>query len=273
MLKCSLSYRSPKKAIINSTKYFLIIAFSSYVFLSCSRLNPENPGSTPVNHAAWNTLLKKHVDNQGLVDYQGFMQDRAALKDYLLNLTNNAPNTKNWTSDDRLAYWINLYNAFTIDLVLTHYPVESIKDIGPAVQIPLVNTPWQIEMIDIGEEKYNLDNVEHNIIRKNFEEPRIHFALVCAAMSCPKLRQEAYTGSRLEEQLADQAQQFLKDTSKNQISPEEIKISKLFMWYKGDFTDDMSLIAFLNQYTEVVISDDADISHMNYNWKLNEQPK
>ena len=238
-------------------------------FVQCTSLNPQDQDSWPVSHELWDKLLKKYVDEKGMVNYVGFMQDSSQLKAYLKLLSENAPNNNRWSKDDQLAYWINAYNAFTVDLVLKHYPVKSIKDIGPAIQIPLVNTPWQIKFIEINGKEHDLDNIEHNIIRKNFDEPRIHFALVCAAISCPRLRNEAFTGQALEEQLTDQAKVFLSNDSKNRISEEKIEISKIFKWYGGDFKKGTSLIELLNQYTDVEIKANAKVSYMDYDWKLN----
>lgn len=206
-----------------------------------------------------------------MVSYTGFQQDRKILKAYLSKLEANPPDPEKWTREERLAYWINLYNAFTIDLVLEHYPVSSIKDIGSKIQIPFVNSPWDINLINIKGEKFDLNNIEHNIIREEFQEPRIHFALVCAAISCPKLRQEAYTAEKLDTQLSEQARTFLADPSKNKISRNEVVISNLFSWYKGDFTKNGGLIEFLNQYAPEKIAPDAEVNFMDYNWSLNGQ--
>ena len=107
-----------------------------------------------------------------------------------------------------MAFWINAYNAYTIRLVLDHYPVSSIKDIGSKIKIPFVTTPWAAKFFSIGGEKMSLDNIEHGTLRKNYNDPRIHFALVCASISCPRLRNEAYTAAALEKQLDDQGHDY-----------------------------------------------------------------
>lgn len=240
------------------------------IITGCTQINPHNETSTPIKHTIWDMLLHKHVDSLGLVNYQGFMSDSIQIDTYLEILSNNAPNSR-WSKNEQLAYWINLYNAYTIKLIINHYPLKSIKDIGASIQIPFVNTPWQIEFIKIGTEFYSLDDIEHNIIRANFAEPRVHFALVCAALSCPKLRNEAYQGKILERQLTDQAVDFLEDTSKNILTEEHIMISKIFWWFKGDFTNTTSLIEYLNQYAPITINSDAEIDYKDYSWTLNEQ--
>ena len=200
-----------------------------------------------VSHRAFDELLQKHVDEDGLVNYKGLLAERSKLKSYLGMLEANEPKDV-WSEDQQLAYWINAYNAFTLELVLTHYPVTSIKDIGATIKIPFVNTPWDIKFIKIGEDEKDLNNIEHGIIRKQFDEPRIHFALVCAAFSCPKLQNRAYLPETLDAQLTDAAKDFLSDSSKNEVkSSSSAELSKLFSWYKGDFTKKTSLEAFISQ--------------------------
>lgn len=205
------------------------------------------------------------------MNYKGLATERTKLKSYLSVLASNEPKS-NWTSDQRLAYWINAYNAFTLDLILEHYPISSIKDIGASLKIPFVNTPWDIKFINIGEEKMDLNNIEHGIIRKQFDEPRIHFALVCAAISCPKLQNRAYVPERLDAQLTSAAKDFLSTSSKNKIkSADDAELSKLFNWYGGDFKKQTSLIGYLNKYAPTKLNEGAKISWKDYDWALNEQ--
>jgi hypothetical protein len=241
----------------------------SFVLTACGQEQTTiNSNSDVPNHLVWDTLLQNNVSDIGLVDYRAFIKDSTKLNQYLFGLSTSAPNDT-WDESDQLAYWINLYNASTIKLVIQHYPIQSIKNIGSSIQIPFVNTPWQKEFIIVLDETLDLDNIEHNTIRKQFDEPRIHFALVCAAMSCPKLRNEAYQGGKLDNQLTDQAKVFLSDKNKNNISSNDIEISKLFKWYGGDFKKKGTLIEFLNQYSNTLISSDADIKYMDYDWGLN----
>ncbi|MFY0626451.1 MAG: DUF547 domain-containing protein [Reichenbachiella sp.] len=250
----------------------IIITLLIAPFLAnCSSLNPQTAGSKPPSHAIFDNLLKDNVDNNGLVNYKGIKAGETTLDEYLRIISENGPNDKNWKEEEKLTYWINAYNAFTIKLILKYYPLKSIKDIGSAIQIPFVNTAWDIKFIKIGGEELSLNNIEHSIIRKNFEEPRIHFALVCAAKSCPKLRNEAYSSTDLDNQLTDQARSFLSNSSKNQITNSKMKLSKLFSWYGADFTKNGSLIEYLNQYAPVKIDKKADKSFMSYDWSLNEQ--
>jgi len=236
--------------------------------VSCSAVPVSD--SKPVSHEKWDQLLKKHVNDKGMVNYKGFIADSTALNNYLDILSANHPNNKNWSKDEALAYWINAYNAFTIQLIIRNYPVESIKDIAGG--IPFVNTPWDVKFIQIEDETYDLNNIEHSIIRKEFNEPKIHFALVCAAISCPKLRNEAYTAEKLDAQLEDQTRSFFNNPKKNQIGKDKIVVSKLLKWYWGDFSDVAEdRVSYVNRYASTKANSDAEVDFMEYNWALNEQ--
>ncbi len=250
-------------------KKFFVIFITAFFFGSCFS-SPAGITANPPSNQIWNELLHKYVTSQGLVNYKGIISEKAKFETYLTSLSNNAP-AANWTAKEKEAYWINVYNAFTVKLIIDHYPVKNIKDIGPSIQIPFVNTPWQKEFFKIGGKSMKLDAVEHDILRKQFNDPRVHFAIVCASMSCPKLRNESYEASTLDAQLDDQGRAFLSTKSKNLITPNKLQLSKYFTWYKKDFTKSGSLIDFLNKYAPVKINKDADISYLDYNWNLNQQ--
>jgi len=148
----------------------------------------------------------------------------------------------------------------TIDLILRNYPVISIKDI---------QNPWKQRIWKLDNKDYNLEEIEHQILRK-MNEPRIHFAIVCASVSCPKLQNEAYTASNIESQLTNVTKEFLADSVKNNISEQYLELSKIFQWFSKDFKQNGSLIDFLNQYTSIEISENAKIKFKDYNWSLNE---
>lgn len=211
------------------------------------------------DHMPFDALLQKHVSDQGNVNYKGIKNEWKNLRSYIASLGNNMP-TNEWSKEEKLAYWINAYNAMTIDLILRNYPVASIKDI---------KDPWKQRLWQLQDKWYNLDEIEHQIIRK-MGEPRIHFALVCAAVSCPKLYNKAFTADNLEAALTKLTKEFLADTSKNTISPNEIRISKIFNWFAKDFKQNGSLIDFLNNYTDVNIASNAKKRFSDYNWDLNE---
>jgi hypothetical protein len=214
-----------------------------------------------IDHSTWNILLQKHVDGDGFVDYKGFRNDRIQLTNYLKYLSDNVPNG-NWTVQEQLAYYINLYNALTVELILENYPVESIKDI---------RSPWGRSIIKLGEESYSLGDIEHNILRK-MNEPRIHFAINCASYSCPNLLNEAFIASKIEAQLEFVTKSFI-NGNKNDISSTNVNLSKIFKWYKKDFilNGKKDLIGYINQYRNTKIASDAIIDYLDYNWNLNEK--
>ncbi len=223
------------------------------------------------SHELWNSLLKKHVSTKGNVDYKGFVKDSSVLVKYLNLLSANPPDEKSWSANEQKAYWINAYNAFTVKLIVKNYPVKSIKDVGAKMQIPFVNTPWDIKFIKIGKETYDLNNLEHSKLRKKFGDARVHFGLVCASKSCPILLNEAYVPERLEAQLENQAKVFLSDKSRNDVSADAPKLSKIFDWYAMDFkSKGVTVIDFVNKYSPTKINANAKVSYLTYSWTLNE---
>ncbi|MBU3821033.1 DUF547 domain-containing protein [Flavobacteriaceae bacterium XHP0103] len=211
------------------------------------------------DHLQWTAILQKYVSNDGHVDYKSLKKDSSSLTKYINYLGENTPKD-NWSNQEILAYWINAYNALTVDLILRHYPIESIKDI---------KNPWEQRLWKLGNTWYNLDKIEHDILRK-MNEARIHFAIVCASVSCPKLQNEAYEASKLEAQLTKATKEFLNDPTKNYISHNGLELSKIFQWFTKDFKQNGSLIDFLNQYSDINISENAKIKYKEYNWSLNE---
>ena len=213
-------------------------------------------------HQLWDELLEKHVSSKGNVNYKSFKIEHKKLLDYIyvLNLAKSNEAFQSFTKEEELAYWINAYNAMTLDLILRHYPIKSIKDI---------KNPWEQRYWKLGEKWYNLDEIEHQVLRK-MDEPRIHFAIVCASYSCPKLQNEAFTSEGLEQQLTKATKEFLNDSERNSISENNIELSKIFKWFSKDFEQNGSLIDFLNLYSDIKISDKAKKSFKDYNWDLNE---
>lgn len=213
----------------------------------------------PLSHQLWDELLRKHVATTGKVNYKGFIEDKEKLSEYLSVLNQN-PAQPDWNSNKQMAYWINAYNAFTIKLIIDKYPVTSINNVGAK--------PWDIPFINLGIKKYSLNQIENEILRPQFKEPRIHFALNCAAKSCPKLLNEAFLPEKLEAQLAKQTKDFVNSQSANNLTEKKIEISPIFDWYKADFQE--GIISFLNKYANVKIQDNAKISFKEYDWNLNE---
>lgn len=223
------------------------------------------------SHQPLHALLQKYVSKEGRVNYRGFISDSTALNRYLKSLSANPPDEKKWTKNEQMAYWINAYNAFTVQLILKYYPLKSIKDIGSSIQVPFVNTPWDIKFITIGKERMDLNNIEHGILRKKFKDPRIHMALVCASKSCPRLLNESYESSRLDEQLDAQSSAFLNDNGRNRISAQKAELSMIFKWYGGDFNEKgNSVVSFVNKYARVKLKPETPITYLDYDWTLNE---
>lgn len=252
------------KRLIKSLFIFVLVlqGCGSRVVLS------ESCKAKPVTHEQFSNLLTKHVSEAGEVNYKGFISDSLEFNNYLSVLESNHP-TKEWTKDEQLAYWINAYNAYTIQLIIRNYPVESIKDLGGSIF--RVNTSWDIEFITICGNQYNLNDIEHGTIRKRFNEPRIHFAVNCASISCPKLLNEAFEAKTLDSQLNRVAREFISNPKKNKISSEKAELSKIFKWFSGDFkATHEDVIDFINAHSDEKISESTEIIYMDYNWGLNE---
>lgn len=222
-----------------------------------------------VSHAIWDKLLKSHVNKDGFVDYKGFIRDSTKFNEYLGILSAANPKADNWSRDEQMAFWINAYNAFTVKLIIDNYPVSSIKDIKKG--IAFVNSVWDIQFIKIGGDTYDLNNIEHKILRSKFKDARIHAAINCASYSCPVLRDEAYTAEKLDKQLTDAMRKFVNDPSRNKVSAKKAEISEIFKWFRKDFTRDAgSIRGFLNKYADKKLDANGKISHLEYNWNLNE---
>lgn len=237
--------------------------------------------------ASWDVLLKKHVqvlrDGQAsAVDYAGFLADHSALQSYLVSTSKvTRPEFDRWSNPEQLAFLINAYNAWTVELVLTGYPgIKSIKDLGSFIQ-----SPWKKRFIPLLGESRSLDDIEHSLIRGSgrYNDPRIHFAVNCASIGCPALRAEAYVADRLNAQLEDATQNFLSDRTRNRIESDVLKVSSIFKWYGSDFEKGWrganTLGQFLALYREPLAlnADTAshlsagklDIEFLDYDWRLN----
>jgi hypothetical protein len=235
--------------------------------------------SITFDHSAFDGLLRRLVA-KGLVDYDGF-QKSSDFAAYLGHLDKVDPNAL--PAQDRLAYWINVYNAYTIQLIVSHGERASIRNIDKTLFVKM-HGPWHEKIVRAGGKLLDLDNVEHDIIRKEFKEIRIHFALVCAAMGCPPLRSEAYTGSRLNAQLDDQAREFLlRSPAKNHIDLDKgIAFLSPIMakYYRDDFggSDEAIGRMLANFYPEgpekkLLASGKAKIKATDYDWSLNSQQR
>ena len=241
-------------------------------------------------HAAWDALLKRHVvvsneGNASRVNYAGFAREQKELNVYLGELSSVTEGEYGkWGPERQLAFLINAYNAFTVKLVLTRYPdLASIKDLGS-----FLRSPWKKAFFTLLGAERSLDDVEHGLIRAPgiFNEPRIHFAVNCAAIGCPMLRAEAYRGDRLDAQLEDGARRFLGDRSRNRFDPAtgSLALSRIFDWYQGDFQKGdrgvNSVAQFIGRHAELLADDAAaraavrqgqvKIRYLDYDWSLND---
>ncbi|MEZ4859085.1 MAG: DUF547 domain-containing protein [Flavobacteriaceae bacterium] len=216
-----------------------------------------------IDHSDWDQLLKKHVNSEGLVDYKGFLEDRNVLQEYLKMLSKNPP-SESWSVQELLAYYSNIYNAATIELILENYPVNSIKDINGA---------WTKAIVTVGDKTLSLGGIENGILRK-MNEPRIHFAINCASFSCPNLLNEAFTADKIDSQLDKVTRNFI-NGPKNEIGITSVTLSKIFDWYKKDYVINgkNDVIGFVNSYLnkKIKINPKATITYFEYDWGLNEQ--
>jgi len=244
-------------------------------------------------HAAWQALLARHVKvaahgNASAVDYHGVQSERAALKAYLDSVSAVLEaEYRQWSKFQRLAFLINAYNAFTVDLVLSKYPnLESIKNIGSVFQ-----SPWKKKFFVLLGQERSLDDVEHGMIRAAgvFDDPRIHFTVVCASVGCPMLRSEAFNAERLNEQLDDGMRRFLADSSRNRFDAASgrLLVSKIFDWYGKDFEQghrgfDSLNVTFARYADQLAAAPDARtrvragdyrIEFLDYDWHLNDLPR
>lgn len=241
------------------------------------------------NHSSWDSLLNKNVmmTNGGkasVVNYAAMKADKAKLDSYMAATSKVSQSEFNkWSKDEQLAFLINVYNAGTVELVLTKYPgIKSIKDIGG-----VFGSPWKQNFIPLLGKTRSLDDIEHNLIRgsKRYNEPRIHFAVNCASIGCPALLDDAFTASKLDKQLEQVTSKFLADSSRNRLKGSTLEVSPIFKWYKEDFETNWrgtkDLEGFLGRYssslglnksqTADLKSGKTKISYTNYDWNLNKK--
>lgn len=228
-----------------------------------------------VDHGPFNALLARHV-RDGLVDYDAF-RDAPEFSRYLRGLADADPTSL--TRNEQLAFWINAYNAYTIAQINAHAERRSIKNINKSLGFLKTGGAWSEPMAIVGGTRYTLDQIEHERIRPVFQEPRVHFVLVCAALGCPPLRSEAYAADRLDAQLDDQARRFLlQSPSKNRVDvgARTVYLSRIFDWYGKDFApDERGLQRWLSRYwaagpeKSLLEAGGARIRFTDYDWALN----
>jgi hypothetical protein len=263
----------------------------SFLIVAASTLSsPTWAQSFDHQHTAWTTLLKKHVlvldgGKSTQVRYSGMSADRAALQRYLASLSAVSKATYDaFTKPQQMAFLINAYNAYTVELILTRYPqLMSIKELGSLFQ-----SPWKKEFVPLLGKMMSLDGIEHDTLRTRgrFDDPRVHFAVNCASIGCPALREEAFVAGALDAQLEEQARRFMSDRSRNRWNAQKqrLEVSKIFDWYGEDFRlghrGITSLAAFCARHADQLADTPADrerirnqsakIEFLDYDWKLND---
>ena len=232
------------------------------------------------DHQAWNALLKKHVivldgGKASQLRYARMAGDRAALKHYLDSLSKVGEGEfDTWSRPEQMAFLINAYNAFAVEKILARYPdLKSIWDFGK-----LFGNPFRDEFFVLLGARRSLDWIEHEVLRKRYREARIHYAVNCASVGCPMLREEAYVAARLEAQLEEQARRFLSDRTRNRLRDGRLEVSRIFDWFKEDFEPREKYFA---RYADV-LSDDPKgreaiaagsvaLRFLEYDWSLNDE--
>ncbi len=227
-------------------------------------------GSGAVDNSVYARLLKEHV-HQGLVDYSGLKEDEIRLDEYLYTLAST--DTASLNERERFAYFINAYNAWTIKLILMNWPdVESIKDIGS-----FFTSPWELEFVSMNGEKVSLDYIEHEVLRPEFNDPRVHFVINCASLSCPPLASQPYEPDKLEKQLDRATGSYINDTHHNRLEENILYLSKIFDWFEDDFGGEDGVITFIRKYARPELAEkiikrrrNLDVEYLDYDWGLNE---
>lgn len=269
----------------NSVKLQLAVVLAVQLFIF-DTLQAES-----FDHGAWDRLLQEHIyvidaGKSTQVDYAALKIKRSELKQYLASMAAVARKEfDSWEKDDQLAFLINAYNSWTIELILTKYPdLYSIKDLGS-----FFTSPWEKKIVELFGEKHSLDDIEHGFIRGSgrYNDPRIHFAVNCASIGCPALKPEAYRGDTLDSQLEEASIFFLQDKSRNRFYGGVLEVSSIFKWYKEDFQKGWlgieSLSMFFVRYfkeigltmeqKESLAQGKIKIEYLDYDWKLNDKAK
>jgi hypothetical protein len=222
-----------------------------------------------VSHSLFRELLHQYVA-EGRVNYAGFKSEEAKLDRYLDRLQDVDPNAL--SRNEQFAFYINVYNAWTIKLILTKYPgIDSIKELG------IFNTgPWKKQIVRLNGKTVSLDHIEHDILRPRYKDPRVHFAINCAALSCPPLRSEPFVAEKLDRQLDDATRAFINNPASYRLEGRNLHVSRIFKWFSEDFNDDP--LSFYLKYANPQlkkklenIPEKINIEYLAYDWSLNGQ--
>lgn len=237
----------------------------------------HDPQSTvAVDHSAWDAMLKTHVKPDGdlnRVHYAAWKRDsRDDLLAYIQHL--EQVETAKLTRQEQYAYWVNLYNAVTVAQIIKHYPVESIRDIDISPGF-FSDGPWGAELVEVGGVALSLDNIEHDILRVNWDDPRVHYAVNCASIGCPNLARAAYRGETLDEQLDAAARAYIASPRGIRFDGGRVTASKIYSWYDEDFGgSEAGVIAHLRKHAEGETAERlaglSAIDYYAYDWSLND---
>jgi len=261
----------------------LVIASSSAATVNAQQVlvgQSVPPGSRvplhQVDHSSWNELLQTYVDDKGQVNYRAWQaNDRRELQTYLNTLSQADPNART-TSEAALAFWINAYNAVTVEGILREYPTTSIRNHTPKL---VGYNIWKHLLLIVGDQRISLNDIEHEVLRK-MGDPRIHFAIVCASHSCPRLLNEAYVADRLEEQLQANTRNFFANPENFQFDPARrvMRLSSIVDWFKSDFGSNQAarlkaIAPYLpsREAYDAAMANSVRVSYLDYDWSLNEQ--
>ncbi|GAK61565.1 hypothetical protein U27_01466 [Candidatus Vecturithrix granuli] len=241
-----------------------IFVFGVFLLVSSSSSQAE----TIVDNAIYAELLEKYLQD-GVVNYEGLKTEETRLDQYLALLDQTDPDAL--ARNEQFAFYMNAYNAYTLKLIVEHYPVKSIKDIGG-----LFKSPWKIKFCKVGGETLTLDDIEHNILRPRFQDARVHFAINCAAKDCPPLISVPYQGAMLDQQLDANTRAFLNNPAKTYLDGDTLWVSSIFKWFGEDFNKDP--LSFVLTYAEGDFKqrledakDRIKVKYLKYDWSLNGQ--
>lgn len=229
--------------------------------------NKSNEANTQeVSHQAWQQLLDRYLSQQGmhtLFDYANVeISDREKLQTYINQLARLDPRTLN--KQQQYAYWINLYNALTVNIILEHYPVSSITKIGGWFRFG----PWNLPLLEIASQKLTLNDIEHRILRPIWQDPRIHYVVNCASLGCPNLQSEAFTAQNIDRLLEKSTHEFINSEKGAKITKDQLILSAIYQWYADDFGSQAELMAHLSLYRPELTTYRGTIRY-EYDWRLN----
>jgi len=273
------------------------VAFILVVAASIIAATAPAVSAQPLDTSDYAAVLSAFVDGEGRVDYAGLKESRAPLDAFASALAGlPAARYEAWDEAERMAFWINAYNALTLVLVVDHYPIQAsgIKSlVYPKNSIRQIAGAWDGVTFEVMGDKVTLDHIEHAILRTRFADPRVHMALVCAAVSCPRLLAEPYAGARLDDQLDDQTRHFLATGGKFALDRQAgtVRLSAIFDWFGGDFVprygangnghveddEERAVVTFVSGYLDeadrrYLLEADYALKYFDYDWTLNEQP-